>query len=276
MILYSINGNTPKEAKMINFPDGTLKIDIEEKEIKSVLFIWKFKSEAEFMQLAYMTGNIHDRYPAIDIQLYLPYLPNARMDRVHSETEVFTLKYFCKLINSLNFTKVMVLDVHSSVGAALLERCINLSPAPFISIARKTIGFDSENDYILFPDEGSCKRYTKYFSDCKNIGFGIKKRDWATGKILGFDIYGDAPTGKKVLIVDDICSYGGTVYHSAKKLKQLNCDEINVFFTHCENSIEMGELFKCGLINNVFTTDSLCTLPDNNILSKIDCLKGVV
>ena len=243
MILYSINGSSPVEAKMLSYPDGTLKIDIEETNIKSVLFIWKFKSEAEFMQLSYMAGNIRDRYPCADIQLYLPYLPNARMDRVHSETEVFTLKYFCSLINSLGFTKVMVLDVHSSVGAALINRCVNISPELYISIMRKSIGFDSQNDYVLFPDEGSCKRYTKYFSDCKNIGFGIKKRDWATGKILGFDIYGDNPAGKNVLIVDDICSYGGTVFHSAKKLKELKCNEINVFFTHCENSIEKGELF---------------------------------
>ena len=276
MILYSINGSSPVEAKMLSYPDGTLKIDIEETNIKSVLFIWKFKSEAEFMQLSYMAGNIRDRYPCADIQLYLPYLPNARMDRVHSETEVFTLKYFCSLINSLGFTKVMVLDVHSSVGAALINRCVNISPELYISIMRKSIGFDSQNDYVLFPDEGSCKRYTKYFSDCKNIGFGIKKRDWATGKILGFDIYGDNPAGKNVLIVDDICSYGGTVFHSAKKLKELKCSEIYVFFTHCENSIEKGELFKCGMINKIFTTDSLCTLPDNHILSKIDCLKGVV
>lgn len=276
MILYSINRDTPKEAKMINFPDGTLKIDIKETDVKSAILIWKFESEAEFMQLAYMTDNIRERYPFADIQLYLPYLPNARMDRIHSETEVFTLKYFCKLINSLNFTKVKVLDVHSSVGVALLERCINLSPEVFLSKTRSKINFDSQNDYVFFPDEGSCKRYTKYFTDCKNVGFGLKKRDWATGKILGFDIYGDIPTGKNVLIVDDICSYGGTVYHSAKKLKQLNCDEINVFFTHCENSIEKGELLKCGLIDRIFTTDSLCTLPDNHILHKFDCMKGVV
>ena len=58
MILYSINGSSPVEAKMLSYPDGTLKIDIEETNIKSVLFIWKFKSEAEFMQLSYMAGNI--------------------------------------------------------------------------------------------------------------------------------------------------------------------------------------------------------------------------
>ena len=52
---------------------------------------------------------------------------------------------------------------------------------------------------------------------------GDKKRDWATGKILGLDVTGYPPKGGKVLMIDDICSYGGTMFYSAKKLKELGC-----------------------------------------------------
>ncbi len=276
MLLYSVNGGAVKHPEIINYPDGTMKIDIAEDNIKNVLFVWKFQNESEFMKLAYMVDNIRDRYPDVEAKLYMPYLPNARMDRVHSKTEVFTLKSFCGLINALDFRKVTILDVHSSVGSALLNRCVNLSPQTFISMVRNSIGFDCKTDYIFFPDEGSGKRYTQYFGDCANIGFGIKKRDWATGKILGLDICGENPKGKNVLIIDDICSYGGTVYHSAKKLKELECGDINVFFSHCENSIEKGELLKCGLINHVYTTDSLCTLAESHNLTIFDCMKGVL
>ena len=41
--------------------------------------------------------------------------------------------------------------------------------------------------------------------------FLLKKRDWKTGKILGIDIAGyDDLKGKNILMVDDICAYGGT------------------------------------------------------------------
>ena len=112
------------------------------------------------------------------------------------------------------------------------------------------------------------KRYSSMF-DARHVSFGIKKRDWSTGKILGLEVEGDSPAGKNIFIIDDICAYGGTVYYSAQKLKELGCKDINVFFSHCEDSIAKGKLFECGMIKNIYTTDSICTLPDNDILKKI-------
>lgn len=276
MILYSINGEAPKAPEMLNYPDGTLKINVRETDIITAAMTWRFENEGEFMLLSYMAQNIRERFPNAGISLYIPYLPNARMDRIHSNDEVFTLKYFCGLINSLNFSKVSLLDVHSPVSSALLQRCANLSPKSYINKAKELCGFDSKEDYVFFPDEGSCKRYSKLFADCRHTGFGIKKRDWASGKIIGLDVWGESPNGRRIFIVDDICSYGGTVFHSAKKLKELGCGDINVFFTHCENSIAEGELLKGELIHRIFTTNSLCTLKENQKLTVLDCLKGAV
>lgn len=276
MIFYRVNEGKICKADIIKYPDDTMKIDIKVSDIKKgdkVKFTWKYEEEGEIILLMYIVKNLKERFYGIEIELYLPYLPNARMDRVHSEYEVFTLKYFCGMINSLGFTKVTVLDVHSNVGTALLERGVNMIPKKYIDEVKNMSGFDSKNDYVFFPDEGSFKRYTELFADCCHIGFGIKKRDWATGKILGLDICGDNPSGRKVFIIDDICSYGGTVFHSAKKLKELGCGEIDVFFTHCENSIERGELLKGELIHRIYTTNSLCTLNETEKLIILDCLE---
>jgi len=59
--------------------------------------------------------------------------------------------------------------------------------------------------------------------------------------------------------VDDICSKGGTFYHSAKKLKELGAKEVYLYISHCENSILQGEVLTSGLIERVFTTDSILT-----------------
>ena len=65
--------------------------------------------------------------------------------------------------------------------------------------------------------------------------------------------------GKNILIVDDICSKGGTFYFSAKKLKELGAKNIYLHITHCENTIFDGELLTSGLIKRIFTTDSIFT-----------------
>ena len=261
--------------KVINFPDGTFKIDIEIPEDTSPWkIIWKYENETELVQLIYITKHLKS-HGFINIDLVMPYLPNARMDRVKDSPEVFTLKWFCDIINSLNFDAVSVLDVHSPVGEALLDRIIINSPEKYIKTAIEMAGIDKDNDFIFFPDEGSCKRYSAFIPQFENVGFGLKKRDWKTGKIQGLDIHGASPEGKNVFIIDDICSYGGTVYHSAQKLKELGCKDVSVYFTHTENSIAKGELFKGDLIKGVYTTNSLCTLNTYEYpkLHILDCFK---
>ena len=90
--------------------------------------------------------------------------------------------------------------------------------------------------------------------------FGVKKRDWNTGKITGLDVHGGLPGSPfNVLIIDDISSYGGTFLYSGKRLKELGADKIYLYITHCENSILEGELINSSLIERIYTTKSIYT-----------------
>ena len=110
---------------------------------------------------------------------------------------------------------------------------------------------------MFYPDSGAAKRYTEMIK--KPYAYGIKNRDWETGQIFGLDVIdnGIDLKGKTVLITDDICSKGGTFFHSAKKLKELGVGDIYLYVTHCENTILEGEVLTSGLIKKVFTTNSL-------------------
>ena len=101
------------------------------------------------------------------------------------------------------------------------------------------------------------KRYAGGFQ--MPYAFGMKKRDWETGQILGLDIINaDVVKDKNILIVDDICSYGGTFYHSAKALKEAGAKSVSLYVTHCEKSITSGSLASSdGLIDHVYTTKSI-------------------
>ena len=109
----------------------------------------------------------------------------------------------------------------------------------------------------FYPDEGAMKRYAGMLS--MPYAFGIKKREWESGKIVGLDVAGEIDNiiGKNIIIVDDISSRGGTFYHSAKKLKELGANKIYLYISHCEPTILDGEIFKSGLIDKVFTTNSI-------------------
>ena len=251
------------------FPDGTLNLKLPSGYSNiSVDIRWKFDNNEELIILMYLVYHLRDKGIA-NINLIMHYLPNARMDRTKSFYEVFTLKYFCNIINSLNFNKVYVLDAHSNVGVALLNRVVNANPLGLIMRAYADVTkIENESPSIFYPDEGAMKRYSDLIR--RNCCFGIKNRDWETGRILGLDIQGnlDLIKDKNVLIIDDICSKGGTFYHSAKKLKGLGAKNIYLYVIHCEDTIFKGELLtneNADLIKKIYTTDSLLTLRHDKI-----------
>ena len=253
-----------QEVIVDHFPDGTQNIKMPEIYIPNacsdITITWLYESEEELLTLIYVKKWVDNRY-YMDVQLEMPYIPNARMDRVKHQEEVFTLKYFANIINSLGFCLVSVLDPHSSVSEALIDNISIDSPKEFIDEVLRHINVDS----LFFPDEGAMKRYSSMAK--LPYTFGVKQRQWETGEILGLDIAGDIELikDKDILIVDDICSRGGTFYFAAKKLKELGAKDIHLYVTHCENTVHDGELLKSDLIKRIWTTDSLKRTPHAKI-----------
>ena len=236
------------------FPDGTLLMKYSPYSALNTIE-WNYESDAELFTLYCLKRHLEEVFMNQQTVLKMPYIPNARQDRTKSDEDIFTLKYFSEIINSMNFDSVHVIDPHSSVSEALINKLYIESPKSYI----ETTMNKCSPDLLFFPDEGAMKRYTSMAN--KEHAFGIKRRDWATGKIEGLDVAGctDKINGSRILIVDDICSRGGTFYHSAKKLKELGAKEIYLYITHCENTILEGELLTSGLIEKVYTTNSIFT-----------------
>lgn len=196
----------------------------------------------------------------------MPYIPHARMDRVKHDDDVFTLKYFCDIINSLNFNSVVVQDAHSPVALALLNNVLELNIKENVKRAiddeiaywsQKGEENVEDNLAIFFPDLGAKKKYENLIGRFPT-GYGEKDRCWETGEIRGLIVHNtEALKDKHVLIIDDICSRGGTFYHSAKALKEKGVKSVSLYVTHCENTIAKGDIFKGELIENIYTTSSL-------------------
>lgn len=249
-----------------HFPDGTLHIDLPIEEVTTIR--WDYESDAELFTLICLKKH-YDQF-SDNIELYMPYIPHARMDRVKNASDVFTLKHFCEIINFLNFSCVTVFDAHSNVSLALLDRVCQI---PFDEALHQiltalvyTIGKDIghctrekvyENLIFFFPDEGAMKRYSGYAN--LPYAFGMKKRDWSTGKIEGLQVINsEIVKGKNVLIIDDICSRGGTFLHSAKALKELGAENIYLYVSHAEDTMVDGEMYNTpGLVDRIYTTNTI-------------------
>lgn len=272
------------EVKIEHYPDGTPRINLDVDDIPdftdgATLYVhirWKYENDAELMYLIMIKKHLDANLADVTYLLTIAFCPNSRMDRTHNDYEVFTLKYFCDVINSLNFSRVFVLDAHSNVSVALLNNCVNMNPQKYIQQAIdeiknengtmvevpvvaddteivddneennavvpsepiKELVFDDDRLVLYFPDYSASKRYSDMFPQYKYC-FGEKKRDWDTGKILGIDIRtnGIDLENKVVLVLDDLISYGGSIHYGVQELMNYKPEKVYAYATHCENSV---------------------------------------
>lgn len=245
------------------FPNGETLVDGDQilnhaKDHNVITF--KYENDSDLIKLMFVKNYLDDQNFKSSLMIY--YMPYSRMDRVEGSS-VFTLKYVSNFINSLCFEKVTLIEPHSDVSLALINKSTGRYPS--IELLDKVISevdFNPDVDYLFFPDAGAQKRYSKVKGYKQLVGF--KVRDFQTGEIKKLDIVGRVENkGFKVIIVDDLCSYGGTFIMSAEKLKEIGASEIYLLVGHCEKSIFKGKILETDLIDKVFTTNTILDQADH-------------
>lgn len=252
--MIKVNG---KEIKPTKFPNNEILIKREFDLKEENIIEFKFESNEDFITLMFIKKYIDSIYPRNKSKLHIKYIPYSRMDRTEGYT-IFTLKYISEFINSLNFDRVVIFEPHSDVSTALLDRVqvVNLTEKITEDIIKR-LDFTKDNDYIFYPDAGAMKRYSKQI-EYPRVLTATKERDFKTGYIKKLVLDKTPEKPFRVIIVDDLCSKGGTFILSANKLKEAGATEIYLVVSHCENTILEGDVLKEGSpITKVFTTDSI-------------------
>lgn len=251
--------------KHLEFPSGIephiiLSSVVDEK----ALITCRIKNANDIMLILLATDALK-RSGARRIRLFIPYLPFARQDRVMNQGEPLSIKVFADLINTQNYDKVYLYDVHSEVGAALINNSDVIDNHTFVSGVLK-----NKSDYLIVsPDAGSYKKIFKlcqYINYTNDIILCNKVRDVTNGNIKSLTFNENDLKGKDCYIVDDICSKGGTFMALAKALKERNAGNVYLIVSHYENSANVEDLKASG-ISHIYTTNSLKDL-DNPFITQ--------
>ncbi len=242
-----------------SYNDGSCRAKIAlPPHLTQATITWLYDSDTEFLHLFYLVNHMREQRLNI-IKLIMPYVPNARQDRIKSPDELFTLKFSSRLLNSMGFERVYIYDPHSYVAPAIINNVTVWTPEAEIKEVMKMYPEAS----IFFPDEGSYSRLRSVLT--APITFGVKMRNWETQKIEYLKIAGEKHMIKDhdIIICDDILSRGSTLYNAAKSLKELGARNIYVFVSHCEDTVlrpffnGQSLLDIPELITKVYTTNSI-------------------
>jgi len=265
----------------------------------------KFENDDDIYHLFCIKDYVDNKWPNLPCILEMPYIPYSRMDR-QEEKRLFTLKTFANIINSMNFTFVRVMEPHSEVSVALIDRVKveNKSADLALKAMRDVLGLvgtcwfhesiSGEIDmnkadlfkrareagiYFVYPDAGAEKRYRKQIKYDKVLTCS-KDRDFNTGRINSIEINGADKVNdcKIAIIIDDLSSKGGTFVGTAKALRSAypEIEHIILCVTHCENTIFEGNVLRGVEIDKVYTTNSILVPPGFNEPTNFDKNKLIV
>lgn len=257
-IINETNSNTNPYADLTvlpvkNFPNGERIYELPHiTEDEGIIFVLKYEGDADLFALfVYATLCTNPK------MLYLPYLPYGRADR-KVDTKLPTIEAIVKLLNMCDFKYIVIQEPHNP--NAIL---------PFLNAQIMTGSVTAHWDKIIaqhsithlcFPDKGSAERnkefIEKYYTDLEIIEIE-KKRNPITGAIESMQLVENIDlTNAKVLIVDDICSKGGTFIGAGNLLRQQGAQEVYLYVNYCERTIYDGDILKQNSPINMVYTDA--------------------
>lgn len=259
--MKTVNINTGEGIKQLIFPDNQPHVnilDIEEGD--DVKVICAITDSVKMMELL-QTANALDNAFARKKVLVIPYLMAARYDRLMQAGDSIDLKVIANLINSLQFEKVFLFDVHSDVSTMLINNVVNISNRQLVE------KYTHPDSLVICPDAGAAKKTAKYFEwnpNLKDIVYCSKNRDLSTGKLTLEILEPENCNNRNCVIIDDICDGGATFLAIAEKIKPTR---LTLIVTHGIFSKGFAALEKH--FDEIIVSNSYKSSYDSNIVSLV-------
>ena len=246
------------------YPDGTVYAEITDfrepviteriNTYEDLFFIKSLKDICDFNQIQ-------------NVVLKIPCMFQQQHDRRFETNQSFELKLVCDFINSCNFTRVYVFHPHSDSTLMGLNNSSVIDNSVFIVNVLKDI---SSTPIFLSTDAGSFKWINK-LADILHYEGSVyaasKSRDLVTHKLTQ-TIDKEDFEGADILVLDDLCVYGGTFVGLAKLLKTKNVGKLYLAVSHITVPNPNKELET--LYERIYCTNSKY---DNYDLSNLTVIK---
>lgn len=245
----------------IKYPDGTFYAKMVEGSKDEAYTHWINSYEDLFYLM-----KIKDicNYNKIDPILNIPFMIDGQADKRFNDNESADLKLTCSFLNFMKFKEIRVFHPHNpEVVEMALDNVKIIDNSEYIKDVLKTIE-NPENTVLMSTDAGGFKPLMKL---ADKIGWkgevfaASKSRHWDESQrksILTQQIDREDFGGKDILIVDDLCVYGGTFIGLYNLLAGKNCGKISLAVSHLtvkKPNKQLEQFHKVYCTNSKFNQD---------------------
>lgn len=226
------------QYRTLTFNDGEPHIWIDGIDHKAHVSVLCRVANPNDLFILMQVADILDRHGVL-WDLWITYLMGARMDRVMSFSEAFSLKIVCDALNAMRPQMCRVLEPHSDI----IQHHLDMLAWPFSLNNELCSGYspDTTGHILVLPDAGAKDRYEDYAMSALTIT-ADKHRDPETGHILSLNLCEEADKvvgtnpDMPFLVIDDLCDGGGTFVVLAEILaERYPMRERHIYVTHMVN-----------------------------------------
>ena len=204
-----------------------------------------------------------------EVVVVIPYMGYARQDREFLPGEIVTMKVLGKLFKSAGASKIIVVDIHSSIGLKYFSiKTKNVTAIPDLVGFFKKLSL--KNPLIVSPDQGGKERAKEFAKEFNSDYIALEKtRDRKTGKVK-IKTKNLEVKNRDLILVDDIISTGGSIIKATQFLKKQKCKRIYVACTHALLMNDAENKIKKAGVTSIISTN---TIPGKT--SKVDISKTI-
>ena len=215
------------------FPDGErylrIKDEIAEDERVVVIQSTGFPQDENLMELFFILDTLNDMN-VTDITVVSPYLGYSRQERRFKDTECISAKATAKLIQTMGVKRLISVNLHEESICDLYDiPAENLSAMP--AIAEHIADTFDEKPIILAPDKGA-ENFAKEIATIIDTDYDYLEKVRFSPEKVETKPKNISVKGRKVVIIDDIISTGGTIVNAINILSEQGAKSVDVFCVH--------------------------------------------
>lgn len=248
------------DARVERFNDQEIFVEVYENVRGEDMYIIQPTSNPandNLMELLIMTDALK-RSSADRITAVIPYFGYARQDRRAKARTPISAKLVANLLTEAGVNRVLTLDLHATQIQGFFDIPVdNLYAAPVFALdILHNFKGAREDLMVISPDVGGVARAREL---AKRIGAPlaiVDKRREKAGEVAGMTVIGEV-TGKKCIIVDDICDTAGTLCKAAETLMEAGATEVHAYITHGVLSGPAVQRVENSVMKSLVITDSI-------------------
>ncbi len=234
------------------FPDGEIGVQINENVRGRDVFVLQSVARHPnlyLMELLIIVDALK-RASARSIVAVIPYFGYARQDRKDKGRVPITAKLVANLLEKAGVTRVLTMDLHAEQIQGFFDIPVdNLYSRPVLIQAVNEMKLES--CVVVTPDVGSIKLASAFAEKMKVDLAIVDKRRVNAEQVEVNALIGEVH-GKDVLLIDDICSTGGTLKTAAWVCKKAGAKRVIAAVTHF-----VGSTFEESAIEEMLITNTI-------------------